>query len=717
MAVTSRLPGILLVAALALLVPARGDAHVLPIPGPLSSVAAPVGGIGIPGPRAPIRDLEAAVVLGKALFWDEAVGSDGMACASCHFHAGADARVRNAVGPGRLHPGASGSTFEPLVSGAAGRPNRELGLDDFPLLVHANPADRGSAITFSIDDVISSAGTFGGDYSGQTSGTNVDSCTGAEDPIFSHRDVRTRRVEPRNTPTVINAVFSHRQFADGRASNLFNGVNGAGERDRKARIFFQGADGVARRSRTYFSNASLASQAVMPPLDDHEMSCSGRSFPDLARKLLDMQPLAGQEVHAEDSVLGSLRGASGLGLDTTYRSLVEMAFNPAYYQATRGRFGKAPDGTPYTQIEANFAFFFGLAIHAYEATLVSDQAPFDTSRRDANGLPYDLSAEALSGLDLFMGKAHCSDCHKGSEFTSASVTEIAPDSLPSAASRPRHAGHNVSGTPLVDRIALASGRIALVDRGFANTGVTAYSHDMGIGRADDRGRPLSFAAQYAAMLQGEKPADFMTLRQVSACDFTFPFSRDFLSKSLKNGAITPDCAGPSVARVPNQSVARLEASKSQGGRLHVAAAGVFKIPTLRNVELTGPYMHNGGMATLAQVLEFYSRGGNYDEIVNWDLHPFVSQLALSAQERSDLEAFLRTLTDERVRWERAPFDHPSLRIPDGHVEVDGELEITPLPGRTAPLGTDAYLDLPAIGRDGRTPEQGPLLSFEERLAP
>ena len=45
-------------------------------------------------------------------------------------------------------------------------------------------------------------------------------------------------------------------------------------------------------------------------------------------------------------------------------------------------------------------------------------------------------------------------------------------------------------------------------------------------------------------------------------------------------------------------------------RPRVAVDGSFKVPTLRNVELTGPYFHNGGYATLEQVVDFYSRGGN-----------------------------------------------------------------------------------------------------------
>src|SRR5215831_4882876 len=44
-----------------------------------------------------------AIALGKALLWDTAIGSDGQACASCHFSAGADNRVKNQINPGLPH--------------------------------------------------------------------------------------------------------------------------------------------------------------------------------------------------------------------------------------------------------------------------------------------------------------------------------------------------------------------------------------------------------------------------------------------------------------------------------------------------------------------------------------------------------------------------------------------------------------------------------------
>ena len=63
---------------------------------PLSSVAVPQLGGG------DIVDAAAAVRLGKALFWDVQTGGDGqVACASCHFHGGADSRLLNVLNPGR----------------------------------------------------------------------------------------------------------------------------------------------------------------------------------------------------------------------------------------------------------------------------------------------------------------------------------------------------------------------------------------------------------------------------------------------------------------------------------------------------------------------------------------------------------------------------------------------------------------------------------------
>jgi len=87
--------------------------------------------------------------------------------------------------------------------------------------------------------------------------------------------------------------------------------------------------------------------------------------------------------------------------------------------------------------------------------------------------------------------------------------------------------------------------------------------------------------------------------------------------------------------------------------------GEFRTPSLRNVSLRGPYFHNGHMATLVDVVEFYNRGGDFDAPnIN---HNLIRPLNLSPPQKSDLIAFLsRPLTDPRVAAATAPFDRPTL---------------------------------------------------------
>lgn len=138
----------------------------------------------------------------------------------------------------------------------------------------------------------------------------------------------------------------------------------------------------------------------------------------------------------------------------------------------------------------------------------------------------------------------------------------------------------------------------------------------------------------------------------------------------------------------------------------------FKIPSLRNIELTGPYMHNGSMATLEQVIEFYTRGGNYTNDAKQVTRVFpLPRLEFSEQNRKDLVAFLKTLTDDRVRYEKAPFDHPEILIPHGH--EGNQASVTPNPLNTR-LAKDEFLLIPAVGEAGSAV---PIQPFESYLMP
>ena len=69
--------------------------------------------------------------------------------------------------------------------------------------------------------------------------------------------------------------------------------------------------------------------------------------------------------------------------------------------------------------------------------------------------------------------------------------------------------------------------------------------------------------------------------------------------------------------------------------------GVFKVPSLRNIEVTAPYMHDGSLSTLEEVVEHYNKGGSGH--VNQS--KLVQPLQLNKEEKEQLVAFLETLTD------------------------------------------------------------------------
>ncbi|MEY2905005.1 MAG: hypothetical protein RJA52_1021 [Bacteroidota bacterium] len=74
---------------------------------------------------------------------------------------------------------------------------------------------------------------------------------------------------------------------------------------------------------------------------------------------------------------------------------------------------------------------------------------------------------------------------------------------------------------------------------------------------------------------------------------------------------------------------------------NISDNGKFRVPTLRNIALTAPYMHDGRFQTLEEVLEHYSRGGHGVSNEDVNIRPF----PLSDQDKKDLIAFLATLTD------------------------------------------------------------------------
>ena len=578
--------------------------------GGANNAIATLKGVTVPQPADRgryVADRQTLVALGKALFWDAQVGSDGRtACATCHFHAGADHRVTNQIAG-------------PATSAAPTRPNTTLALADFPFHAFANVNDNSSAVTRNRREVVGSAGIVRRTFVDVADQNSAD--IGADDGDagpFSLGGLKVRQVTSRNAPTVINAVFNLRNFWDGRANNVFNAATPFGDADARADVLVV-TGGELRSERVGLDASSLASQAVGPPLNAVEMSFEGRAWAHLGRKMLASMPLARQAVAVDDSVLGPMANPDGWGLEpeVSYASLIRTAFRSAYWSSpaivdgagrTLVEAGDPTGANEFSQMAYNFGLFFGLAIHAYEATLVSDDTPVD---RFLAGDTDALNNVQQQGLNEFRdGGSQCTQCHQGPELSAAGVT--------------------------------TAGRANALDPravGFFRTGVSAIEDDPGAAGLDAFGAPLFPAA----------PGD--------------------------------------------------------------RANGAFKSPGLRNVELTGPYFHTGGAATLEQILEFYARNG--DVPAGGNLGPGMGNIRLSQQERGQIVEFLKALTDDRVKFERAPFDHPSLCVPVGYLErAPGVLTPDRSSDGTSLAAADLRAAVPAVGQAGNAV---PLQTFVEQL--
>ncbi|MCP4424479.1 MAG: hypothetical protein GY803_08315, partial [Chloroflexi bacterium] len=110
----------------------------------------------------------------------------------------------------------------------------------------------------------------------------------------------------------------------------------------------------------------------------------------------------------------------------------------------------------------------------------------------------------------------------------------------------------------------------------------------------------------------------------------------------------------------------------RGGAADNGIDGSFKVPTLRNIVLTAPYMHNGSMATLEEVVDFYADGGGRVRGVEM-MDVFVQGFELSDAEKADLIAFLYALTDESAIPEipaTVPSGLPVVRPMDNPVRAE-----------------------------------------------
>ena len=626
-------------------------AQVPPVEAPLPLT--PLSSVAVPMPAdidVYIKDRAAAIKLGKALFWEQQAGSEGTACASCHYQAGADGRDRNQVAMGPDGKFDNGHAV-----------NFQLKLDThFPFTKFRDSQNNASPKIRSSNDIVGSQGVFKTDFLGLSIGAlgvgsvgSFDAGAVRPDATFNRLNINTRQVTGRNAPSVINAVFNHRNFWDGRAHNEFNGVNPFGDSDVNARVYeTDPVTGEAVSTQVRILDASLASQSVGPLNNSVEMAHAGRNFAQVGKKLRGLKPLALQKVAADDSVLGPAADPTK-GLTTSYDAMIRAAIQDKWWSGTNkftvnadGRVVASANGE-YSHMEGNFSLIFGLAVMMYEATLVSDQTPYD---RYLAGDTTALSASAVRGITALQTQG-CTNCHTGATLTNAATPVLAID----AALQGLRVFTEVM--PMADTLPSA------YDIGYYNIGVRPTAEDLGVGANDPFGNPLSFSrgVQIGTILDPNRPAG----QEITATT-------------------------------------------------RLAINGAFKTPGLRNVALTGPYMHTGGYATLSQVINNYHRVGDFGRENFVDLSPDTAMAGgMTVFQKRDLLQLMLEMTDPRVEKMSAPFDHPELSIPNGHTLKAGTTSTVINRGDGA--AKDDIKVIPATGKNGGAPLRRFLGNTETRF--
>jgi cytochrome c peroxidase len=282
-----------------------------------------------------VDDRDAAVKLGKALFWDQQIGSDNgsaQSCASCHYQGGADSH------PARIEAGR-------LANGKIG----SLGVR-FSNFMGVNVI---GGVAMAKDMMAVTGGEMGtaGDW----------------------------MITGRQAPPSVESDNTH-NFWDGRANNIFNGCDPSGEI--KDCLYKRNSSGTLVPASFAIENFSQGSQAVGPPNNEVEMAAMGRTFAELGFKMARVTPLGMQYGDLADELHES---------GSSYEDLIEAAFGTGLadfigdeivpgVQARVMWDGAAMSLEPVRLTEHNFSLFFGIAVALYEQTLTAE-VPSPTKRQ------------------------------------------------------------------------------------------------------------------------------------------------------------------------------------------------------------------------------------------------------------------------------------------------------------------------------------------------
>jgi cytochrome c peroxidase len=288
----------------------------------------------------------------------------------------------------------------------------------------------------------------------------------------------------------------------------------------------------------------------------------------------------------------------------------------------------------------------------------------------AAGVPLDARAAAL-GRALFFdprlsadGRVSCASCHDPARaFTDgrrvstgvhgAAGTRNAPTLVNRAFGEAQFWDGRVRTLleqvlhPIEDPREMGLSRDVAAARIAADATYTAWFRDVAGDVVNARSLAVSLAAYVASIMSGDAPFDRWTAGDTLALDAEARHGRRLFDGRARCSLCH---RGPNFTdeQFHNTGIAWRAGLPADSGRFAVTAAprdiGAFKTPTLREIEHTAPYMHDGSLRTLDDVVEFYDRGG----IANIALDRQLVPLGLTTVEKRALVAFLRSLSG-RVR--------------------------------------------------------------------
>jgi len=309
-------------------------------------------------------------------------------------------------------------------------------------------------------------------------------------------------------------------------------------------------------------------------------------------------------------------------------------------------------------------------------------APLYEGGRAIAANPQALTEQERLGLALYVGPGKCGNCHSLPETSNHVLRKadlrlrpVRSDPVMGSANRPQDIVNEVIPTTLIELMPMGNGRLGAYDSGFYNIGVRPSVEDIGRASSAPSGLPLSYTGLGLLKRYGRLPPEI--------------------------AAFVPDTGRDEEGNIlPLDNLFNAAADR-------VVTRGSFKTPMLRNQEYMGPYFHNGEDATLRHVVEFYARGGNFPDTNLDDLDTditYLPELDASLGEMGEknvqaLVAFLaRGLTDPRVPFQRAPFDHPEILLPVGVNPVTEQAE--------------TFITLPAVGASGTNVPIGRFLNLD-----